>query len=100
MLAVEGLSKSFGGVAAIDDVRTDRQMVDSGALVPIDDPRAGASLTVSSPFEIDGQDKAKPTMAPGIGEHTTEVLREAGFTGAEIARLLQIGAIVQDTGGS
>src|SRR5207237_110856 len=34
---------TFGGVAAIDDVRTDRQMVDSGALVPIDDPRAGVA---------------------------------------------------------
>ena len=88
---------AFGAVATLDDIAGDRQMVDSGALVPIDDPRAGATLTVSSPFEIAGQEKAKATMAPGIGEHTTAVLREAGFAGAEIQRLLQIGAVVQGT---
>ena len=88
---------AFGVVATLDDIAGDRQMVDSGALVPIDDPRAGATLTVSSPFEIAGQEKVKATMAPGIGEHTTAVLREAGFADAEIQRLLQIGAVVQGT---
>jgi crotonobetainyl-CoA:carnitine CoA-transferase CaiB-like acyl-CoA transferase len=92
---LEGSGIAFGVVGTLDDIPGDRQMVDSGALVPIDDPRAGASLTVSSPFEMDGQPKAKPTLAPGIGEHTTEVLRETGFTDAEIQRLLQIGAVVQ-----
>ena len=86
---------AFGVVGTLDDIPADRQMIDSGALVPIDDPRAGAALTVSSPFEMDGQAKTKATLAPGIGEHTTEVLREAGFTDAEIQRLLQIGAVVQ-----
>jgi crotonobetainyl-CoA:carnitine CoA-transferase CaiB-like acyl-CoA transferase len=70
-------------------------MRDSGALVPIDDPRAGAPLTVSSPVWIDGQDKAPATMAPGIGEHTIEILHEAGLGEAEIDRLLRAGVIVQ-----
>jgi crotonobetainyl-CoA:carnitine CoA-transferase CaiB-like acyl-CoA transferase len=86
---------AFGVVGTLDDILGDRQMIDSGALVPIDDPRAGARLTVSSPVEIDGQDKAKPTLAPGVGEHTTEVLREAGFADAEIQRLLQTRVVAQ-----
>src|SRR5919198_1673900 len=65
---------TFGGVTAIDDVRTDRQMVDSGALVPIDDPRAGATLTVASPLWLDGVDKVAPRMAPDLGEHSVEIL--------------------------
>ena len=70
-------------------------MVDAGALVPIDDPRAGARLTVSSPIAIDGQDKVPARMPPGVGEHTIEILREAGFAEAEIERLLRDRVVVQ-----
>jgi crotonobetainyl-CoA:carnitine CoA-transferase CaiB-like acyl-CoA transferase len=90
---------AFGVVGMLDDIPGDRQMIDSGALVPIDDPRAGARLTVSSPVEIEGQDKAKPTLAPAVGEHTTEVLREAGFADSEIQRLLQTGVVAQGARG-
>jgi formyl-CoA transferase len=86
---------AFGVVGTLDDILADRQMIDSGALVPIDDRRAGAPFVVSSPVEMEGQTKAKPTLAPGVGEHTTEVLREAGFADAEIQRLLQTGVVAQ-----
>ena len=92
---LEASGIAFGVVGTLDDIPHDAQMRDSGALVPIDDPRAGAPLTVSSPVWIPGQDKVPATMAPGIGEHTTEVLREAGLEEAEIARLLQAGVIAQ-----
>jgi formyl-CoA transferase len=90
---------AFGVVGTLDDIPGDRQMIDGGALVPIEDARAGATLTVSSPFEIEGQDKTKPTMAPGVGEHTTEILREARFTEAEIDRLLRSGVVAQGARG-
>jgi len=90
---------AFGVVGTLDDIPGDRQMVDSGALVPIEDARAGATFTVSSPLEIDGQQKRKPTLAPGVGEHTTEVLREAGFADPEIERLLQSGVVAQGASG-
>jgi len=86
---------AFGVVATLDDVPRDVQMRASGALVPIDDPRAGAALTVSSPLQIGGQEKVPPTLAPEIGQHTVEVLRGAGIAAAEIDRLLQAGVIVQ-----
>ncbi|PYN69649.1 MAG: carnitine dehydratase [Candidatus Rokuibacteriota bacterium] len=86
----------FGVVATLDDILTDEQMVKSGALVPIDDPRAGAALTVSSPIAIEGQEKVEPTLAPAIGQHTVEVLRAAGFEEAEIERLLRAGVIAQE----
>ncbi len=92
---LEKTGVAFGVVSTLDDIPHDVQMRVSGALVPIDDPRAGASLTVSSPIQIEGQEKVPPTLAPEIGEHTVEVLRAAGIDQAEIDRLLRAGVIAQ-----
>jgi formyl-CoA transferase len=93
--ALEAAGIAFGVVGTVEEIPHDPQMRASGALVPIDDPRAGASLTVSSPLQIGGQEKVPATMAPEIGEHTVEVLREAGLDQAEIDGLLRDGVIVQ-----
>src|SRR5262249_18958091 len=92
---LEKTGVAFGVVATLDDVLHDTQMRASGALVPIDDPRAGATHTVSSPFRIEGHEKVPPTLAPEIGEHTVEVLRAAGVAETEIERLLRSGVIAQ-----
>ena len=92
---LEAAGIAFGVVGTVDEIPRDPQMQASGALVPIDDPRAGATLTVSSPLQINGQQKVPATTAPEIGEHTVAVLREAGFEPAEIDRLLRDGVVVQ-----
>ena len=50
-------------------------------------------MTVNSPLWIKGQEKVKPRRAPAVGEHSEEVLREAGFPEAEIRTLRAEGVI-------
>ena len=62
-----------------------------GAVVPFaGDPTL---LTVNSPFDLDGVDKTPPGTAPSLGQHSMDVLREAGFDDAEIKRLSDLKAI-------
>jgi crotonobetainyl-CoA:carnitine CoA-transferase CaiB-like acyl-CoA transferase len=74
----------FECVAEAGDLATDQQMLAAGVLQPI----AGEStLTIDSPFFVDGADKVKPGKAPNIGEHSDQILREAGYDEAAIAQL-------------
>jgi len=86
---------TFGEIATVDDARTDAQMVASGALVPLTDPRAGASLTVASPLWLEGAAKVEPRLAPELGEHSVEILREVGYADAAIEALLAARTVVQ-----
>jgi formyl-CoA transferase len=62
----------------------------SGSLVPFAD---GSGHTVSSPFEVVGVSKSPARIAPGLGEHSAQVLREAGYTEDDIARLRTDGVV-------
>ncbi len=87
---LDGVGVTFGIVATVDEALHDQQMRDCGALVPFED---GANLTVSSPFHIDGVDKVAPKRPPTLGQHSDTVLREAGYSGDDIARLRTLGVL-------
>jgi len=81
---------TFGVVGKVDDVPDDAQMQAIGALVPFAD---GEALTVSSPFQLDGEAKVAPRRAPSLGQHSEAVLREAGYAANEIGRLRELGVL-------
>ena len=74
----------------MDEIHEDPQILASQALVPFSD---GSSLTVNSPIWIAGQEKVPPRPAPAVGEHSEEILREAGYSAAEIGSLRAAGVI-------
>jgi len=80
----------FGIVSKMEDIPEDPQMLASEALVPFEGQQ---TLTVNSPFWINGQDKVKPRRAPNVGEHSDDVLCEAGYSDAEIRSLRADGVI-------
>ena len=83
---------TFGIVARTDEVPADVQMLANDVLVPFADGD-GSRLTVNSPIWVEGRAKVKPRRAPGIGEHTEEVLAEVGYDEAAIVALRDNGAI-------
>ena len=89
---------AYGVISTLRDIPEDRQMLESGALVPIDDPAAGASHVVSSPVRIDGAPRTEPARAPDIGEHSAEILREHGYSAVEIEALRESGALGEAPG--
>jgi crotonobetainyl-CoA:carnitine CoA-transferase CaiB-like acyl-CoA transferase len=87
---LDSVGVTFGVVGKVDDVSNDEQMQAIGALVPFAD---GKALTVSSPFQLEGEAKVAPRRAPTVGQHSEDVLREAGYAADEIGRLRQSGAL-------
>jgi formyl-CoA transferase len=48
--------------------------------------------TVQNPIRVEGLEKERPRLAPGIGQHTREVLQDLGYGEAEIAKMIERGA--------
>ena len=80
----------FGVVATLEDMPKDEQMRASEVLVPFEND---TMLTVNSPVWVEGAGKVPPRRAPGVGEHTDEVLRAAGYGPAEIEQLKTRGVV-------
>jgi formyl-CoA transferase len=87
---LDGNGLVFGVVGILDDIPHDQQMIENEVLVPFDND---TMLTVNSPIWIDGARKVKPRRPPGIGEHSDEILREAGYDEASIRKLRASGAV-------
>lgn len=87
---LEAAGVTFGAVYSVNEAADDRQARDAGALVAFAD---GGGLTVSSPFHVEGESKAVPLRAPTVGQHSEAVLRDAGYSADEIAKLKGLGIL-------
>ena len=85
-----------GFVSKTEDIYGDEQAIRSGAVVPGAVAGLGANYIIDSPLWVEGSPKQAPLPAPEKGEHTLEILVEAGYDEAGIASLRAHGAFGSD----
>lgn len=81
----------FEVVATPADIAADQQAAVNGVWSQL--AESPELRTVSTPFSIDSVDKTPLRPAPSIGQHTDEVLAEAGFTPAEVRAMRDSGTV-------
>lgn len=75
-----------------DDVVADPAVAAAGAFVDVPDGQGGTTM-IATPADFHGTPWAPRWIAPELGEHTGDILRELGRSEAEIDALLASGAV-------
>ena len=83
----------WGPVLGLHEVVRDPQAEHLGMFPMIDDPTTGPYRTVRIPIRIRDTEVGPKGRSPDLGEHTRSVLGGAGYTAAEVAALIDSGAI-------
>jgi len=84
---------TYSVVETIRDVLTDAQLIENEILLKTGSADPDYQWTVNSPIEVTGASRQLRREAPQIGEHSREILREAGFDEAGIEQLQSCGAV-------
>ena len=77
----------------IDDLLTDPHLADVGFFQPEDHPSEGRIRRSRRANKFSGGERAAETHAPRLGEHTAEILSEAGYGEVEIEKMRTSGAV-------
>ncbi|MEP7274657.1 MAG: CoA transferase, partial [Acidobacteriota bacterium] len=83
----------WGPIPSIDLVAKDPQMMANGVFAQLEHPTLGKLVTVNNPVNVEGTSKAAPRLAPDVGEHSLEILRELGCSESQIDDLIQRGIV-------
>lgn len=79
-------------IHAAEDILNDEQLHHAGGLVEVPNGD-GTTRMIASPVDFHGTPGAQRSIAPKLGEHTREVLREAGFDDDQIREMIDAGAV-------
>ena len=90
-LEVSGLP--FAPIAKPEELFDDPHLNASGGLLPIETPDGVTTRLPALPIEVGGERPGVQRNPPKSGEHTREVLLEAGYSDVDIDRLIDEGVV-------
>jgi crotonobetainyl-CoA:carnitine CoA-transferase CaiB-like acyl-CoA transferase len=82
-----------GPIYEFDQVFEDAQVRHTGMVREVEQPGLGTVQMLGFPFAVGGRRPPVARPAPRLGQHTREVLGELGISGAEVDRLIALGAV-------
>jgi crotonobetainyl-CoA:carnitine CoA-transferase CaiB-like acyl-CoA transferase len=91
--ALEAAEVPFGPIADVSEAFDSPEAAELGMSVEVDHPALGVLRQVGIPIRFESTPGAVRTPPPLLGEHTDEVLVEAGYDTATIADLRERGVI-------
>ncbi len=78
----------------LDSLMEDPHLADVGFFRKVAHPTEGTIIDMALPNEVSFGTRGEYTPAPKIGQHSVEILREAGYDEAAIAAMVQAGVTV------
>ncbi|OGA04758.1 MAG: hypothetical protein A3H35_03685 [Betaproteobacteria bacterium RIFCSPLOWO2_02_FULL_62_17] len=91
---LEGANIPYSPVNRPDQLFDDPHLLATGQLIPTTFPGGRTAGVPKMPFKSSLYNMGLRRVAPGLGEHTREVLAEAGYSAAEIEAMLAQGAVL------
>lgn len=84
-----------GRVLTIAEAFEDPQSHHHGMLHEFEHPTAGWVKTTGSPLRLDGEQARASDSPPSLGQHTSEILSEAGVDAGTISKMIDEGRAIQ-----
>ena len=81
-------------VLSLDEVFTDPQILHRNLIMELDHPTQGKVKQFGFPIKLSETPAQFRSFAPFLGQHTDNMLRELGYTEAEVKALRKAGAVV------
>jgi crotonobetainyl-CoA:carnitine CoA-transferase CaiB-like acyl-CoA transferase len=82
-----------GPVLTYDEALRDEHVLSRNMIVDVEHPVIGPMKTIGAPAKFSGLDVSVRGPAPWLGQHTAEVLREAGVDDGELKELFTEGVL-------